>query len=199
MVRVIPRTPKAWISCPDAGLAEVRRAGAMLVDHDGVAYPCPELQLESAAEPAGHRTARSPANHPINAGQKIGQPELEHCFRLLDSAREADPEAAAVDRIDPPGQRMVAAAGHPRRAPRPPSALAITSARSQSLRAALDHAGEKGYVIDTINLIPKYNIPITLRNESRRATRDSRFRAEPPAKSAKTAAPAISNNLLNRN
>ena len=35
----------------------------------------------------------------------------------------------------------------------------------ESLRAALDHAGEKGYVIDTINLIPKYNIPITLRGE----------------------------------
>jgi hypothetical protein len=28
----------------------------------------------------------------------------------------------------------------------------------------LDHAGEKGYVIDTINLIPKYNIPIAVRD-----------------------------------
>ncbi len=34
----------------------------------------------------------------------------------------------------------------------------------ESLRAALDHAGAKGYAIDTINLIPKYNIPITVRD-----------------------------------
>ena len=39
MVRVVPRTPRAWISCPEAGLSEVRRAGAMLVDRGGVAYP----------------------------------------------------------------------------------------------------------------------------------------------------------------
>jgi hypothetical protein len=29
----------------------------------------------------------------------------------------------------------------------------------------MDHSNQKGYVINTINLIPKYNIPITLRNE----------------------------------
>ena len=34
-----------------------------------------------------------------------------------------------------------------------------------SLQASIDHASEKGYSIGTINLIPKYNIPITVRNE----------------------------------
>ena len=48
MVRVVARTPKAWISCPDAGLFPMRRSGGMLVDQAGVAYPCPELQLEAA-------------------------------------------------------------------------------------------------------------------------------------------------------
>jgi hypothetical protein len=36
----------------------------------------------------------------------------------------------------------------------------------RSLRAAMDHSSQKGYAIDTINLIPKHNIPITLRNEA---------------------------------
>ena len=29
----------------------------------------------------------------------------------------------------------------------------------------MDHSNQKGYTIDTINLIPKVNVPITLRSE----------------------------------
>ena len=60
----------------------------------------------------------------------------------------------------------------------------------ESLRAALDHAGEKGYLIDTINLIPKYNIPITLRDEA--APPKAIPVAENLPAGAQTAAPAIS-------
>jgi hypothetical protein len=163
VVRVIPRFPQAWISCPDAGLSEVRRAGAMLVDHDGVAYPCPELQAASAAALPVIELPES-AGHPVTAGGKIRHPGLEHCLLLLDAAREADPDAIqwiesikqvnewSLELLTRQGTSAIFSLGdHPR--------------QIESLRAALDHAGEEGYAIETINLIPKYNIPITLRDE----------------------------------
>jgi hypothetical protein len=162
VVRVVPRTAKAWISCPGQGLTDVRRAGAMLVDQLGVAYPCPDLQVASAATlPVIELTAAEP----IAAGEKIDHPELRHCFLLLDSARSADPDAIqwieslrqvnewSLELRTRGGTRATFALGdHPR--------------QIGSLRAALDHAAGEGYVIDTINLIPKYNIPITLQDES---------------------------------
>ncbi len=161
VVRVVPRTPKAWISCPDAGLDTSRSVGDMLVDSQGIAYRCPELQAGFAAALPIIELPAS-AEYPIKEGVKIQRLDLEHCFQLLDSARLADPEAPQwIETIRPINdwslmlitrQGTAATFGlsnHPR--------------QIESLRAALDHAGEKGYVIETINLIPKYNIPITVR------------------------------------
>jgi hypothetical protein len=163
MVRVIPRSPKAWISCPAAGISEVRRTGAMLIDPDCVAYPCPPLQLESAsALPVIELPAKG--DSPIKSGEKIKHPELEYCLMLLDSAREADPDAMKwIESIRPINNwslEMVT-----RQGTSATFGLGDHDRQIESLRAALDHAGEKGYVIETINLIPKYNIPITLRGE----------------------------------
>lgn len=162
-VTVIPRIPKAWISCPAEGLADVRRAGAMLVDHQGVAYPCPPLQLKSAAT-LPVIILPSAAGHPLKAGEKILQPELQPCFQLLNSARDADPGALqwieSVRQLNDWSMLLVT-----RQGTSATFGLGDHARQIESLRAALDHAGEKGYLIDTINLIPKYNIPITLRGE----------------------------------
>jgi POTRA domain, FtsQ-type len=164
VVRIIPRTAKAWISCPGEGITDVRRAGAMLVDQLGVAYPCPELQVKSAATLPVIELPAS-ADHAIATGEKITHAELRHCFLLLDSARAADPDAIhwietlrqvnewSLELRTRGGTRATFGLGdHPR--------------QIESLRAALDHAAGEGYVIDTINLIPKYNIPVTVRDES---------------------------------
>lgn len=161
VVRVIPRSPKAWISCKDAGLPKVRRAGAMLVDCEGIAYPCPDLQLASASTlPVIELPAST--EHPIKEGSKITHPSLEYCLLLLDSARKADPDAIqwiesirqvnewSLEFLTRQGTAATFSLGdHPR--------------QIENLRAALDHAGEKSYHIETINLIPKHNIPITVR------------------------------------
>lgn len=164
VVRVVPRVPKAWIASPAAGLSEVRRAGAMLVDHDGIAYPCPDLQLDSAVS-LPVITLNPVGADPIRPGEKIRSSELEHCFQLLDSARSADPDAMqwieSVKQINDWSLVLITRQGTS-------ATFGIGDHERQidSLRAALDHAGEKGYVIDTINLIPKYNIPITLRDQA---------------------------------
>lgn len=163
MVRVVPRTPRAWISCPDAGLSELRRAGALLVDQDGVAYPCPELQLESAMKLPAIQLPVSEKS-PLVAGQHLTHPELAHCFRLLDSAREADPEAVhwieSVKQVNEWSLLLVT-----RQGTAATFGLGDHERQIRSLRAAMDHSSQKGESIETINLIPKRNIPITLRDE----------------------------------
>ncbi len=164
MVRVVPRTPRAWVSCPEAGLSEVRRAGAMLVGQDGVAYPCPELQLESAMKLP---TIQLPVSEksPVTAGRHLDHPELAHCFRLLDSTRDADPEAVhwieSVQQVNEWSLQLVT-----RQGTAAIFGLGDHERQIRSLRAAMDHSSQKGYSISTINLIPKRNIPITLRDEA---------------------------------
>ncbi len=68
----------------------------------------------------------------------------------------------------------------------------------QRLRAAMEHAGQEGYVIGTINLIPKHNIPITVRTE--KAAPKAVPVSEPtPADLRKDRRTRDLNNLLNRN
>ncbi len=196
VVRVIPRAPKAWVSCTAAGLTETRREGAMLVDHDGIAYPCPALQLREAHTlPLIELPAN--AENPIRPGAKIHQRELGRCFQLLDAAREADPESTqwigSVKQANEWSMQLVTREGTTAT-----FSLGEHERQMHSLRAALDHAGEKGYGIETINLIPKYNIPITVRDGG----------APPKAILVSPTAPAGGNdtrrardlsNLLNRN
>jgi hypothetical protein len=164
MVRVVARTPKAWIVCPEAGLPETRRSGGMLVDQAGVAYPCPELQLEAAKNLPMIQLPPS-EKFPIVAGQVVGHPELAHCCRLLDSAAAADPESLqwidSVKQVNAWSLLLVT-----RQGTSSTFGLGDHERQIQSLRMAMDHSNQKGYSIATINLIPKHNIPITLRNES---------------------------------
>lgn len=164
VVRVVARTPRAWISCPEAGLTGIRRTGGMLVDHDGIAYPCPELQLEKAMNLPEIRLPLSESN-PIRAGARLGHEELAHCMILLDSACSADPEAIhwidSVKQVNKWSLLVVTRQGTE-------ATFAIGDHERQiaRLRAAMEHASQKGYSIATINLIPKHNVPITLRDET---------------------------------
>ncbi|RYD19439.1 MAG: FtsQ-type POTRA domain-containing protein [Verrucomicrobiaceae bacterium] len=164
VVRVVARTPRAWITCPGAGLVDSRRAGAMLVDHGGIAYPCPELQLESALKLPQIELPVSETN-PIVAGKQIDHPELAHCLRLLDSACEADADAIhwvdSVKQMNAWSLLLVTRDGT-----QATFGLGDHERQIASLRAAMDHSSQKGYGIGTINLIPRHNIPITVRNEA---------------------------------
>lgn len=164
VVRVIPRTPQAWISCPDAGLTKTREAGAMLVDHDGVAYPCPGRQLDKAIDLPVIQLPAS-GKFSIAAGKPVGHPELKHCFQLLNSATAADADAIhwieSVRQVNDWSLLLVTRDGT-----EATFGIGGHEQQIQRLRAAMDHAGKQGYALGTINLIPKHNIPITLRQES---------------------------------
>jgi cell division septal protein FtsQ len=162
-VTLTPRVPKAWLASASTPGA-TRCAGALLVDPSGVAYPCPEPQAETARNlPVIQLT--SSENPPIQAGAKIQQPALESCLRLLDAAQDADPSAPqwieSIRQVNDWSLLLVT-----RQGTLATFGLGDHERQIQNLRSALDHASEKGYVIDTINLIPKYNIPITLREQA---------------------------------
>jgi hypothetical protein len=164
VVRVTAREPRAWISCPQAGLPEPRRAGSMLVDMDGVAYPCPQLQLEFALSLPAIELPHT-EEKPILPGQPISHPELQHCFRLLDSAIAEDPESIHwIDSVKQVNEWSLVLLTRDGTAAT--FGLGEHSRQIQNLRVAMDHSSQKGYAIDTINLIPKYNIPITVRGEA---------------------------------
>jgi hypothetical protein len=163
VVRVIPRTPKAWISYPENLLSGERKVGEMLVDQNAVAYPCPKLQIASAANLPMIELS-SIAGHPIKAGEAVTSPEIQHCFQLLDAASKADPDALrgirSVRQINPWSLELITRDGTI-------ATFGVGDHERQmaNLRASLDHADERGYSIGTINLIPKYNIPITVKSE----------------------------------
>lgn len=196
VVRVVPRTARAWISCPQAGLSETRRIGAMLVDKGSIAYPCPELQLETATSLPVIVLPLS-ESHPIIAGRHVGHLELAHCFRLLDSACATDPEAIhwieSVTQVNEWSLKLVTREGTT-------ATFGIGDHERQirNLRAAMDHSSQKGYAINTINLLPKHNIPITLHNEA--APQRAVPVSEPNAKEVRENRRSRDlNSLLNRN
>jgi len=162
-VNVSPRLPKAWISSSGADPATTRREGGMLVDADGVAYPCPPLLLKSCGTLPILVVPASGAQ-PFKMGGKIALPEVEPCFLLLEAAQAADPDALqwieSVRQVNDWSLLLIT-----RQGTAATFGLGDHARQMASLRAALDHASEKGYVIATINLIPKYNIPITLRED----------------------------------
>lgn len=162
VVRVAAREPRAWVACPEAGFPAGREIGNLLVDDEGIAYRCPPLQFESAARlPIIHLTASDET--PIIPGKKLRHPELQHGFRLLDAACRAEPDAIRwIESIEKTKEWALTL-----RTRGGTSAVFGTGDHDRqvtNLRAALDHASRQGYTIETINLLPKENVPITIRD-----------------------------------
>ncbi|MBX3741097.1 MAG: FtsQ-type POTRA domain-containing protein [Akkermansiaceae bacterium] len=161
-VRVLSRVPCAWAAVGNEPFE--RKPGGLLIDHDGHAFPCTTVQFETAEKlpvillPGG-------GEHGITSGKTVDHPELARCMRLLDAATKADP--GSIARIESLRQanswslELVTRDG-----------LAATfglgdhERQISNFRAAIDHASRGNYSIATINLIPKINVPVTLRGSA---------------------------------
>lgn len=193
-VRVTPRTPAAWITSSADSKSQARKSGGMLVDHTGIAFPCPPQWIDSLVSlPVIELTT----DRPLTCGQKIELPELAHCFELLDAARDADPESLRwIDSIRRANSWSLLV--KTRQGTTATFGLGDHARQFNSLRAALDHAGDQGYTIDTINLIPKYNIPITVRDEASPPKATPVSSATPPDQGGNRRSHDL-NKILNRN
>lgn len=160
VVRIVARTPLAWLACPDAGLSAERKPGALLVDRKDFAFPCSPRQFETAA---GLPIFILPVREaePVSSGAKLRHPQLAHCRRLLETVLETAPAAAPwIDTIrQANGWSLVLTTADGITAT---FGLGDHARQVGNLLVARTHAQRQGYAIATINLIPKVNVPITV-------------------------------------
>jgi hypothetical protein len=162
VVRVTPRTPQAWIITGEIA-DDTRRANALLVDTLGVAYPCPPNQLEIASSLPVIQLTADPA-HELLPGRPVSHPSFRHCISLLEAARAADSDASQwIDSIRQANKWSLVLTT--RSQTRATFSLGDHAQQMDRLRASLDHASEKGLALGTINLIPKFNVPVTLSSD----------------------------------
>jgi hypothetical protein len=163
-VRVTARTPRAWVASPDEGIAAERKKGGLLLDENGFAFPCTAYQFETAERLPIIILPKDDAN-PIIAGNKIVQLELDRCFRLLSAATTNDPEAIHwIESIKQDNSWSLVLVT--RDGASATFGLGDHHRQIANFRAAVDHANRENYAIATINLIPKENVPVTVRNEA---------------------------------
>lgn len=164
VVRVTTRQPRAWIAIPDAGIPIQRSAGALLIDGDGVPYPCPILQLDDArALPV--ITLKSDSAQPLTPGTPMDHASLATCLRLLDSIAQHTPDLLpAIDTLDQPNAWSLRAITHQGTAAT--FGLRDHPRQLRRLAAALEHASRGDRPLATINLIPRENVPITFQAET---------------------------------
>jgi hypothetical protein len=162
VVRVTTREPLAWLAVREAGAIPDRAIGGLLVDADFVPYPCPELQFENAL-PLPIIVLKEDPDHPVKPGKPLRHDSLRQCIALLDQAATHTPDLiAAIHTLDQPSPWSVRAVTHD-------GTEAMFGLRDHPrqlarLGAALDHARNTGRELATINLIPRENIPITLKS-----------------------------------
>lgn len=163
-IRVAARTPAAWIACPQEGHPAQRKAGSLVVDRSRHTFPCTPNQFETAKNLPLIVLSPDPADS-LKSGTTATHPELARCFRLLDAISAVDPAAIAsiesVRQANSWSLELVTRAGVTAT-----FGLGDHERQIANFRASLDHAARQGYTIDTINLIPKENVPVTIRGEA---------------------------------
>lgn len=158
-IEVAERFPVAWLACPSLGIEERNPQTGLLVDSDGMAFPCEtQILADYAANLPVVFSERLPEGA-IVSGQKIDHEGLSYA---LEMAQNAD---ALLDEGDLPDWVMVRdeltlamqTVGGTR------CILSYFDQHDQLARLAKlsRHARGSGRQIATINLIPKRYVPVT--------------------------------------
>ena len=161
---ITTRKPVAWIACPEEGFPAKRNTGSLLVDHEGFTYRCPAGQVE-VNQSLPVLTLTKDDDHPIRTGTSLDHPEYTETLRLLKSVVSQAPDnLRTVDTISQANawSLMLVTRGGTAAT----FGLGDHARQLEYLGRSLDHAQRKGYKIETINLIPKRNIPITVSADS---------------------------------
>lgn len=161
---ITTRKPMAWIACPEQGIPAERKANSLLVDHNGFPYPCPPGQAESSQDlPI---IVLSPdTDHPIQPGKTLDHPQYKHCVNLLKAVVAHYPgELQQVDTISQVNKWSLSL--KTRSGTAATFGLDDHDRQLDYMARAFDHSSKEGYRIETINLIPRRNVPITVSRDS---------------------------------
>jgi hypothetical protein len=186
IVNVTARNPRAWLAGAVDPSLPVRRPQALLVAEDDVVYPCPPLQFERARELPVIELAPS-EEHPVTVGQALRHPELEACSRLIKLASDHGGQGIAwIESVKQANAWSLALTS--RDGTVATFGLSDQERQLNYLYAAFDHAQRKGYKLDTINLIPRENVPFMV-SAPRAIVIDDDEPAAPPSRSGPRSAP----------
>lgn len=160
---VTTREPQAWVSSPDAGLNTTREVQQLLIDKTGFIYPCPEQQLEKAMNLPFMSLKHEP-DHPIRSAVTLNHPEYRRCHQLLRAFHANFPnDMKIIDSVHQPNPWSIRL--NTRTGTVATFGLDDHNRQLDYFNQALQHAQRKGYEIATINLLPKQNVPVTIRGE----------------------------------
>jgi hypothetical protein len=163
-IRIKTRQPAAWIACPDEGFPAKRRREALLVDQEGFPYPCPPSQVDVCKDlPILLLTSITGKN--ITPGKTLDHPQYKHCLHLLKAISKRNPaDLAMIETISQETEWSLKVVTRSQTSAT--FGLGNHERQLDYLDQALNHAQKKGYHIETINLIPKRNIPITVSGDA---------------------------------
>jgi hypothetical protein len=162
--QITTRKPAAWIACPEEGFPADREEGSLLVDQDSFVYRCPQGQAAvSRGLPIIILTPDQ--EHPVRPGQILEHPQYNHSLRLLKAIVLQYPEELpmihSISQANEWSLNLTTRGGTAAT-----FGLGDHKRQLEYLGRALNHAQKKGYEIETINLIPRRNVPITVSENS---------------------------------
>jgi hypothetical protein len=162
--RITTRKPTAWIACAEEGFPAYREEGSLLVDQHGFAYRCPPGQA-AVSRGLPIIILATDQEHPIRPGQTLEHPHYSHSLRLLKAVVLQYPDELpmihSISQANGWSLNLTTRSGTSAT-----FGLGDHKRQLEYLGRALDHARKKGYEIETINLIPKRNVPITVSGDS---------------------------------
>jgi cell division septal protein FtsQ len=160
-VEVKERKPVAWLECRARGLMGRTRESGVLLDAEGVVFPC-SATLWPRAESLPVVEGTQVGEDPLTPGERIVDPTLRRALKLVIAASNTIPADAGwgverVRSVNPWSLGMVTSDGEE-------ATFGLTEHVRQmgDLVALKRHVAAQGGRIGTVNLIPLRNIPVTL-------------------------------------
>ncbi len=165
-VTVVQRRPVAWLECQRLGLHSMKSGFGCLLDEEGVAIPCDVILKEYTLLP----TIRYEELSQAHAGSPVKDLQVKAALRLLEQmAQRADEGLPELKRIEIPAKyAMVARFADGMEATFSPDELEAELGRFDRVLA---QARRQNWKIETLNLLPQVNVPVTFREAPRVAAR----------------------------
>jgi hypothetical protein len=163
-VQISTRKPIAWVTEISDQTDSAELIPSLLVDDGHYVYACPQGQRKtSQALPTIE--LKKLINHPLKENHLLKHPEYRNTLRLLGLIKAEFPEQLThVKRLSQPNDWSL----HLSTSEGTLATFGLGDHKRQMsyLVQALDAARDKNYVIETINVIPQRNVPITIRKEA---------------------------------
>lgn len=157
-LRITQRIPMAWLDCPKLGMIAGRPEVGYLLDHEGVPFPCDVVTDSLLTLPV----IRYPGLAHKTAGVALQDLQLTAALQLLKELESrfenGQPQARSIEVQTP--YSMVASFTDKSEITFGIDDLELQLARLDRVRV---EARQRGWEIETLNLLARQNVPITFR------------------------------------